>query len=188
MSSKQTGTEPKALVTVFEDLETAKSVVEKLHEAGFSLDKIELVTHRVHTEAPEVETPIVHETTESSMIQGATKWGGLGVGTGLLAGILTGFPGLALGMAMMGGVTGAIMGGMAGVDHAVNDDSVDLPTLDEYEQMVKNGRSLVVVQGNHEEVMRAEEVVKDFPDIHQHVHAMHGHEFHEHAVHSNDAQ
>jgi hypothetical protein len=69
------------------------------------------------------------------------------------------------------------------VEHAVEDDSVELPTLDEYEELVKNGHPLVVVQGNHEEVMRAEEIVKEFPDIHRHVHSMHGHEYHEHPAH-----
>jgi len=180
MSSKQAGADAKALVIVFEDLETAKNVVEKLHESGVSLDKIELVTHDLQDEAPEVKTPNDHETTQSAMLGSATKWGGVGAGYGLLAGLLTGFPGLALGMMIAAGATGAIMGGMAGVDHAVEDDSVDLPTLDEYEQLVKNGDKLVVVLGNHEEVMRVEDVVKDMLHIRRHIHPVHGHEYHEH--------
>lgn len=180
MNSKQATTEDKALVMVFEDLETARNVIEKLHEDGVSLDKIELVTHDLQDEAPEVKTPKVHETTESALLDSASKWGGVGAGTGLFAGLLTGFPGLALGMTIMGGLTGAIMGGVAGVDHAVEDDSVDLPTLDEYEQLVKNGNKLVVVLGNHEEVMRAEEVVKEMLHVRSHIHPVHGHEYHEH--------
>lgn len=180
MNASQPDTGPKALVTVFEDLETAKSVAEKLHDEGYRLDQIELVTHHIADEAPEVTTPKHHETTTSSLLDSAGKWGSVGAGTGLLAGLLTPFPGMALGMAIMGGVTGALMGGMAGVEHAVEDDSVDLPSLEEYDQMVRNGHSLIVVQGNHEEVMRAEKIVKEFPDIHRHLHRMHGHEYHEH--------
>jgi len=183
MNKKQTELGPKALVTVFEDLETAKEVAEKLHEEGFLIDKIELVTHDVHEEAPEVETPKDHPTTQSDLLDKAGKWGGVGAGTGLLAGLLTGFPGLALGMTIMGGVTGAIVGGMAGVDHAVNVDSIDLPTLDEYEQLVKNGDKLVVVLGSHEEVMRAEQVVKKMLHVRSHIHPVHGHEYHEHPAH-----
>jgi hypothetical protein len=166
---------PKALVTVFDDLETATRVIEKLVESGFAKDKIELVAHHIADEAPEVETPKVHPTTDSDLLDGATKWGSIGAGTGLVAGLLTPFPGLALGM--------AIMGGMAGVDHAVNVDSVDLPTLDEYEQLVKNGDKLVVVLGEHEEVMRAEEVVKDMLHVRSHIHPVYGHEYHEHPAH-----
>ena len=108
MNSKPANHQPKALVTVFEDLETAKQVVERLHSEGFPLDKIELVTHHMVVESPNVETPPDHETTTSSLLDSAGKWGGIGAGAGLLAGLLTPFPGLALGMAIMGGATGAI--------------------------------------------------------------------------------
>ena len=141
----------KALVTVFGDLDSAERVIEKLFKSGFPKEQIELVAHHVADEAPEIETPKDHETTESSLIDAATKWGGVGTGAGLAAGLFVPFPGLALGMAIMGGVTGAIMGGIAGVDHAVTDDSVELPTLDEYEQLVKNGDKLVVILGSHEQ-------------------------------------
>ncbi len=174
---------PKALVTVLDDMETANQVVEKLVRSGFDKRKIELVGHDIADEAPEVETPKVHETTESSLIDGASKWGGAAAGTGLAIGLLTGFPGLALGMAFMGGVTGAIVGGIAGVDHAVEDESVDLPTLDEYEHLVKNGEILVVVLGEHDEVMRAEEIVKSMVQVRSHIHPVHGHLYHEHPAH-----
>ncbi len=179
----QSATDPKALVTVFDNLKIATRVIEKLVESGFSKEKIELVAHNISGEAPEVETPKNHPTTESDMLDAAAKWGSVGAGTGLVAGLITTFPGLALGMAIVGGVTGAVMGSVAGVDHAVNDDSVDLPTLDEYEQLVKNGDILLVVLGDHEEVMRAEKIVKDMLHVRSHIHLVHGHEYHEHPAH-----
>ncbi len=171
------------MVTVFDDLETATDVIEKLVESGFAKEKIELVAHHIADEAPEVETPKNHPTTGSDMLGGVTKWGSVGAGTGLAAGLLTTFPGLALGMAIMGGMTGAIMGGIAGIDHAANVDSVDLPTLAEYEQLVKNGDKLVVVLGDQEEIMRAEGIVKDILHVRRHIHLVHGHEYHEHPAH-----
>ncbi|QEG24755.1 hypothetical protein [Mariniblastus fucicola] len=183
MNQKPSATDPKALVVVFEDLKTAKTLVENYHDAGFPLDRIELVTHNVHSEAPEVETPEDHETTESSMLESTVKWGGVGAGAGLLAGLLTTFPGLALGMAIMGGMTGAIMGGMAGVDHAVEDDSVDVPTLEEYEQLVKDGHSLVVLLGDHEDVLRAKDIAKNTLHLRSHIHMVHSHLYHEHPAH-----
>jgi hypothetical protein len=180
MNTKQPNPGPKALVTVFEDPQAAKEVVEALHANGFSLENIELVTHDVHSEAPEVTTPKVHETTATSLVESAAKWGGVGAGIGALAAVVTGFPGIGLGMIIMGGAVGAFTGGIAGIEHACDDDSVDLPTLDEYEQMVRNGHALVVVLGTHDEAMRAENVIGELPHIHQNIHPSHGHEFHEH--------
>lgn len=183
MKSTESTNGPKALVTVFDDFDTAKNVIEKLVESGFAREKIELVAQHIAHQAPEVETPQILETTESDLLDGAAKWGSLGAGTGLIAGLLTTFPGLALGMTIMGGVTGAIMGGMAGVDHAVNVDAVDLPSLDEYEQLIKNGDRLVVVLGDHAEVMQAEEIVKGMLHVRSHIHPVHGHDYHEHPAH-----
>lgn len=170
----------KALVTAFEDLETAQTAVKKLLDQGFDSKQIELVTHSVAAEAPEIETPKVHETTSSSLVDGALEWGTLGTGIGAIAALVTPFPGLALALIGVGGLTGAIVGGMAGIEHAVEDDSVDLPTVDEYERLVINGHSLVVVLCNHDQAMKAEEVIESLPAIHRHMHAIHGHEFHEH--------
>lgn len=188
MNQKQLPDGPKTLVTVFDDLETAKLVAEKLYSEGFLVERIELVSHDIHDEAPTVEAPIVHETTEGALFDGAAKWGGTGAGVGLLAGLLTTFPGLALGMAIVGGVTGAIMGGIAGVDHAVNDDSYDLPTLEEYEQLVNGGKKLVVVLGTHEEVIKAEQIVRNMRHVRSHIHPVHGHLYHEHSAPQNPQQ
>lgn len=176
----QSNSEPKALVTVFENPATAKEVVTALLASGFSLEKIELVTHDVRSEAPEVSTPKVHETTATSLVEGAAKWGGVGAGIGVLAAVVTGFPGIGLGMIVMGGAVGAFTGGIAGIEHAVDDDSVNLPTLEEYEQMVNNGHALVVVLGTHDEAMKAESCIQELPHIHRNIHPLHGHDFHEH--------
>jgi len=80
----------------------------------------------------------------------------------------------------MGGVTGAILGGLAGVQHSIDDDAVDLPTPDEYEQLLTLGYKLVVVHGSHEEMVRAKDAICNLPYIHNHLHPIHGHEFHEH--------
>ncbi len=180
MNPKQASTDSKALVTVFDSVEVAKQAVEKLHEAGFSTEKIELVTRNIETQAPEVTTPKVHETTANSMVDSAAKWSGVGAATGLLAAVFAPFPGVGLAMIFMGGLTGAVVGGMAGLDDAKDDDSVDLPTLKEYDELVQNGDSLVVVLGSHDEVKRAEEIVKRNWDLVSHLHKYHGHEFHEH--------
>jgi hypothetical protein len=174
----------KALVSVFEDLETAIEAVHALQGAGFATDKMELINQNVAAELPDVQTPKTHETTATTLLGSAEKWGALGAGAGATAGILaaiaTGFPGIGLGMIFMGGVTGAIVGGMAGAAGAVEDDSVNLPTLADYEKELEDGRTVVVVHGSHEQMMNAREVISELPFAHQHLHLIHGHEFHEH--------
>ena len=171
---------PKALVLVLDDIETANEIAAALQSQGFDSGQIEFVTHDIHEEAPQVETPKVHETTATAMIDGATKWGALGAGAGVLAGLLTPFPGAGLAMLFMGGFLGGAMGGIAGLDHATEDDSVDLPTLKEYEQLVKAGENLLVVLGTHDEVMRGEAIVDKMYHVRTHIHQVHGHAWHEH--------
>ncbi len=184
MNSPNQNTNHRALVTVFEDKPTAVAAVQALHEAGFSTAQMELVTHDFHIESPDVDTPKVHETTTTSLIDAAERWGGVGLASGAAAGlitaVLTPFPGAAIGMLVIGGVTGAILGGMAGVEHAVDDDSVDLPTIKEYDQLLRDGHQILVVHGTHEDALRAKGVIAHLKRVHEHVHPIHGHEFHEH--------
>ena len=184
MKSNQPNVGPKALVTVFEDMETAVEAVKVLHQEGFPSGKIELVSNDLHEESPYVETPKVHETTGTSVVGSAGNWGAVGVGAGaaagLLAAVLTPFPGIAIGTIIIGGITGAFVGGIAGVAHAMEDDTVNLPTPDEYEQLLDDGYKLVVVHGTHEELLRAKDAISHMPYIHKHLHPIHGHEFHEH--------
>jgi hypothetical protein len=181
MYSKNSSTKNRALVTVLDDLPTANRVIETLHGQGIALSSIELVTHNLHEEAPELETPKVHETTASNFVEGAARWGGAGAGLGAIAAaVLAPFPGLGLGMILVGGLTGAVVGGLSGLDQAVDDDSIDLPTLEEYETLIQRGNSLVVVLGDHAQVMRAEKIIKAMNHVRMHIHLLHGHEFHEH--------
>lgn len=179
MAVKQIASE-KVLVTVFDDYQTATEVVQRLQTRGFPADKIELVTYDVHKEAPEINTPKVHETTTSSFIDNAAKWGAIGAGAGAVAGLITSLPGVGLGMIVIGGLTGAAAGGMAGISQAIDDDSVNLPTIDEYNSIVQNGATLVVLNGSHNEVARAENTIKQMYSVRSHIHPVHGHEYHEH--------
>lgn len=179
---KETVTEPKAHVTVFDDLSAAKRAIEALLAAGFSTENIELLTSDIQADKFNIETPKIHETTEDSVVGNAAKWGGVGAAAGALSAVFVPFPGLVLGMMAVGGITGAVMGGIVGVEHAVEDDSVNLPTLDEYEQLVNEGNSLLVVRGSHQDIIRVGDIVNDLFDVRSHIHDLHGHEFHEHPL------
>ncbi|HMP80260.1 MAG TPA: hypothetical protein PKD54_12470 [Pirellulaceae bacterium] len=184
MSSKSHDADPKTLVAVFDSLKTASEAVVALHEAGFDAQRVELIHHALDEESAEVSTPPVHEITASVMVDSAEKWGAIGAGTGAAAGLIiaaaTGFPGVALGAIFVGGLAGTFFGGIAGIDNASRDDSVDLPTLEEYREMVEQGLVLVTVRGTHAEVMRAKDVLVSRPAVRSHVFPWHGHDYHEH--------
>lgn len=172
------------LVSVFDDFETAKRVFENLRSQGFTGDKIELVTHSLRAECPEVETPKVHETTSSVLEKGAVQGAGIGLGLGagfgVAAAALTASPGMAVGAMIYAGLAGALVGGIGGADKADLDDTVNLPTIDEYQRLLDEGHSLVVLYGSHEELQRAENFVKSIPDAESHLRRLNGHLFHEH--------
>jgi len=177
--------EIKALVTVYEDLPSAVEVIKALRQAGIPTDAIELVTNDIHAESPEVQTPPDRETTTDLVMASAEKWGAAGMGAGavvgLLASVLTPFPGMAIGaMIVAAGATSAVVGGIGGMGKAVRDDTVNLPTPDEYEELLKSGFRLVVVRGTHEQIMRARDVILKIVPVRSHLHPLHGHEFHEH--------
>ena len=174
-------TSPKAHVTVFDDLNTAKQAVEKLHAAGFSLDKIELITRNVHGQAPDIETPRVHETTGTSVAENAAKWGGMGAAAGALLNRLRTVSRVGVGHDGRWWHHGRSHGCGRGVEHAVDDDAVDLPSLEEYEELVEQGKCLVVFRGTHKEVLDAKSIINETYGLRSHILSLHGHEFHEHA-------
>lgn len=180
LNSDQKGTQTKAEVIVFDDLTAAQSAVQSLYEAGFDLDKIELITKGVEVGAGGFETPKDPETTNSAMIENVTKWGSVGAAAGSLSVVFTPFPGLVLGSIAVAGLTGAIMGGMAGVEHAAEDDSVDLPSIQQYQRLVRRGKFLVVVRGTHTELLRVESIIKKTHDVQSHIFTLGGHRYHEH--------
>ena len=175
------------LVTVFNDPLHAAEAVMALHNAGFGHDQVELVTAGIDPEATGIETPSDHEITGSCMMSAAERWGLVGLNAGAVVGIVvaatTGFPGIALGMFCVGGLTAFVMGGAAGVVRAVHDDTVDLPSLGEYEAIVRAGNKLVVVKGTHAEIARARQAIADVPNLMEHVHPIYGRGFHEHPRH-----
>ncbi|MEQ1906443.1 MAG: hypothetical protein ABL888_19830, partial [Pirellulaceae bacterium] len=187
MHDEKFNLEPKTLVTVFDDRSHAAEAVIALHRAGFLPNQVGLVTARIDSQASDIETPSDHEITNSCILGAAERWGIVGLNAGAAIGIVvavtTGFPGIALGMLCVGGLTAFAIGGTAGVIRAVHDDSVDLPTLEQYEQMVNEGNKLVVVKGTHADIVYARNVIANVPNLMEHVHPVFGRGFHEHPRH-----
>jgi hypothetical protein len=188
--NKNNPTNQLALVTAFEDLPAAGHAVAALQAAGFPSSQIELVTYGVAEQSPELDMPLHSTSSETSLISEAEKGGLLGLEVAAAAGVLATmvtFPGVAIGMLIAGGLTGAIMGGIGGLETASLDDSVDLPTPADYEQLLADGKKLVVVLGSHNETSAAKEILNRLPSIQGHLHPISEHRFHEHPTKQADS-
>jgi len=176
--------ENKALVAVFDNIASAASAIIALRKLGFNEQSLELVSHDIDGESPNLMSPSGGDITGSCFAESAASGGAAGAGMGTIAAAIatlaTGFPGLGLGMIFGAGLTGALIGGMAGIDRAVHDDSVNLPSIDDYKALIEEGMKLVVVQGNHDQLTAAREAISNLPLIHSHLHVIQGHQFHEH--------
>lgn len=172
-----------ALVAVIEDLPAAARAVAALHAAGFDGGSVELVTYGVEEQSPEMETPNDAGTSADSMVKAAEKWGLVGLEFGAASAIIaaiTVFPGIGIGMLFVGGLTGAVMGGVAGIDEALRDDRLDLPLPEDYERLLSEGKKLVVVLGSHDDAQQAKDVLNQTASIQGHLMTFKGRVFHEH--------
>lgn len=172
-----------ALVAVFEDLPAAARAVAALHAAGFDRGSVELVTYAVDEQSPEMVTPKNAGTSADSLVNSAEKWGLVGLEVGAASAIIaaiTAFPGVGIGMLIAGGLTGAIMGGIAGLDEASRDDRLDLPVPGDYEYLLNQGKKLVVVLGSHDDAQQAKDVLNQTTSIQGHLMMFKGRLFHEH--------
>ncbi|MFN9750548.1 MAG: hypothetical protein ACK54I_02725 [Planctomycetota bacterium] len=179
-----------ALLTVFEDLPAAGHAVAALQAAGYPSRQIELVTYGVAEQSPELDMPLHSDSSVTSLVSEAEKGGLLGLEIAAVAGVMATmvtFPGVAIAMLIAGGLTGAIMGGIGGLETASLDDSVDLPTPADYEQLLLEGKKLVVVLGSHEEVSAAKGILSRLPSIQGHFHPISEHQFHEHPTKNTDS-
>lgn len=184
MAPQRPASDLRALVTVFDSVEAAQAAAESLRGNGFAFHQVELVNKDIRRASTEIGMPKIHQTTESVAEAGALKGAGIGVGVatgfGAAAVALTASPAIAIGAMIYAGFAGGLIGGIGGVDKADLDDTVNLPTLDEYQDLVERGNSLVIVCGVHDELVKAERVLKNSPHTGSHMHRLHGHLFHEH--------
>jgi hypothetical protein len=141
-----------SVIGIYANFAAAQKGIEKLREEGFSALEISLIG-RDPASHPEVrEAAQYGDQTESGAMTGATVGGGLGALVGVTALTVTGIGPVIAAGAIATGITGAIVGGLIG---AFQGWGIHEDYLKDYEEMVKAGRCLVVVQGNAEQVAKA---------------------------------
>jgi outer membrane lipoprotein SlyB len=145
------------VVGVFDDFDHARDAVLALNQAGFLPERISLVAPGAH-EHPEVRESLQYgdETTRN-----AAKGAGLGGLAGLLVGgaALTAsglgpiFAAGYIATALTGAIAGAFLGAMSG--WGVHEDHIA-----EYEEMVRQGKTLVMFHGDPLQTAEAERILQ----------------------------
>ena len=146
------------VVAVYDSLDKAKMAVQILEDAHFPHEQISLVTHSVKRQVDDESTMQLGDKAERNAIKGA--------GFGGLFGLLLGAPLLlipGLGPVLLAGplaasMTGAIVGGFLG---SMSGWGVHPDRVREYEQRVREGSILVVVNGSPQEVADAQRLLQE---------------------------
>ncbi|MEZ6097782.1 MAG: general stress protein [Pirellulaceae bacterium] len=155
------------VVAVYESFDEAKQAVQALEKSDFPSEQVSLVTHSVPEEVLQEEVLQYGDETEKDAVKGAGVGGLLGLllGTPLL--MIPGIGPVLIAGPLAAGLTGAIVGGLLGAmaGWGVHEDHVQ-----QYEQEVKDGKLLVVANGDPRHTAEAQRVLREMnaEDIHLH--------------------
>lgn len=141
-----------SVIGIFPDFASARAGVEKLHEEGFTSLEISLIGHDPASHPEVREAAQYGDATETGALTGATVGGSIGALAGVTALTVTGVGPVIAAGAIATGITGAIVGTLIG---AFQGWGIHEDHLKNYEDMVKAGRCLVVVQGDAAQVAKA---------------------------------
>lgn len=151
------------VVGVFEDRERARRAIEELHDDGFTEEEVSLVAKDDRQGGDGGNDPDRIDMVGNEDISDGAAWGG---GLGALGGLMAGLGALAIpgiGPIVAAGplaaaLTGAVAGGVAG---GLIDMGIPEQEGQRFEEDVKEGRILTVVETEGDGVNRAKAVLEE---------------------------
>lgn len=145
-------------VATYNSFEAAQEAVRLLDESKFPSQQISLVANSVHQDLEETLTLQYGDEAETDAALGAGIGGLLGLFTTAPLMLIPGFGLMLIGGPIVAGMTGAVVGGLLGslMGWGVHEDHVA-----QYEQQVREGKFLVVANGDPFEVDFAKQVLAD---------------------------
>jgi hypothetical protein len=157
------------VVGVYGMFEKAKDAVQVLEQSEFPSDQISLATHSIGDET--MSSGVLHygDEAENEAVKGAGVGGLVGV---LLAMPLLAIPGigplLVAGPLAAAGLTGALVGGLLG---SMRGWGVHHDHVAKYEQLLREGKLLVIANGSPDEVALAQSLLDNTDAEAVHLHA-----------------
>jgi hypothetical protein len=164
-----------AVVGVFDDPAAARRAAVQLKSSGLDFVSVPRRGRRgsssSHTGQAALErlSEIFFEPsdhiTSTDVAAGAGKGAAMGAAAGL---VLVAVPGIGLAAVLGGALGGAFIGGIAAIDEG--DRSINLPSLDQYRQMLAEGQALIVAYGDETLRLDVEHWLKAAGAIHTYQH------------------
>ena len=154
-------------VAIYRTMEEAQTALGVLDEARIPRENVSMVVHSVSRELPDKEAIQPGDDAERSAAKGA----GLGGLVGILAGapllLIPGIGPVLFAGPLAAGITGAIVGGFLG---SMRGWGVHHDHVRDYEEKVKEGHPLIVVNGSPEIVAEARTLMlkTDAMEVHLH--------------------
>lgn len=158
------------VIGVFDTHEEASRVAASLRGPEMRVQKISRADPATPNSLPEIVYDDIENVGIDNIADGAILGGAIGAGSGLLllALPIIGAGALAMAAPFAGGLAGAWIGSVAGIDEA--NRGIELPNQEDYRRMLADGKSFVVIAGD--ESKRTEYGNKmtglGAEDVHQH--------------------
>lgn len=157
------------VVAVFSDMRQSELALRILNRGGFPIDQVSVVSKGLQNQPAEIDE--IKMGGDDSVRDAAVGAGLGGIGGALIGTAMSAVFGLGtvfffgpLGLAMMGVVVGGFLGSMRG--WGVHEERID-----HYEELVKQGKLLVIANGNPLQVIQAERMLKEADPLEVHAYA-----------------
>lgn len=154
-----------AVIGVFENSVAASRVAASLRGPEVMVQRVSRKDPTATNELPDIVFDDIEEVGTDDVTNGMVTGGAIGAGSGLL---FLGIPGLNVAAPIAGMLAGAWIGGVAGIDEAQR--RVRLPNEKDYQKMLADGKSFVVMSGSESERMEYATKMQELgaTEVHQH--------------------
>lgn len=144
-----------AVVGIFKNPEEASRVAASIRSPELSVQRVSRRNPAADNEMPNIVYDDIEQLSASNITKGVVQGGAIGAGSGLL---LMGVPILNVLAPVAGGLAGAFIGGVAGVDEA--NRGIRLPGSEDYQRKLAQGKSIVVISGDESTRLECENKMK----------------------------
>ena len=147
------------VIGVFSSAEKLNRVAESMGQPDLQYLRLSHDDPTAADEVPDIVEERIENITVTDVEKGVMTGGVIGLSAGLLAAIPAIGSGLALAAPLAGFFAGAWIGGVAGADEA--NRGVELPNIEDYQRMIDNGKSLLMIMGDERERMELAVAMKN---------------------------
>ena len=149
-----------AVIGIFNDPSDASRVAASIRGPEIVMQRVSRRNPAATDEMPDIVYDAIEEITSESITNGMLKGGAIGAGSGLL---LMGIPVLNVLAPVAGILAGVFIGSVAGVDEAKR--GIELPNQEDYQRMLAEGKSIIVISGTETERLEYENTMKELGAI-----------------------